>query len=125
MKKTTTYTISALLVVAAIFAVPIVGHFYIVSQYEGLPTLEQLRAQYPTCEQREAFVSSQVKERMEQPIASIADSMPKMQFSDKPVTSLEEWWQIYREGAEKRLEQADEREFGNTLYDLGRGCWHD
>lgn len=112
-----------------IFVLPLVitvgGHFYIASQHVGPPTLEQLRAQYPTCEQRLEYVTAKNTERQEKSIASIVDSMPKIQFSDKPVTSLGEWWRIYREGTEKRLNKADEREFGDTLYDLGRGCWHD
>lgn len=125
MKKINSFTVIFSLLIGSSLVITVGGYFYIVSQHVGPPTLEQLRAQYPTCEQRQEFVRIQVKERMEKPIALIAETMPKMQFSEKPVTSLSEWWEIYREGVEKRLKKSDEREFGDTLYDLGRGCWHD
>lgn len=125
MKKLNGYAIAGLLLVVVFFAVPIVGYFYIASQHVGPPTLEQLRAQYPTCEQRSEYVTLKIKERQERPIESIIDSIPKMQFSDKPVTSLGEWWAQYRTGTEKILDRRDRHIFGDTLYELGSGCWHD
>ena len=123
MKKINGYTIGILLFVVTPFVVVIAGYFYIASQHVSPPTIEQLRAQYPTCEQRAEFVAA--NSNQEKSVASIMESMPSMEFSKEPVTSLGEWWQIYREGTEKRLKRMDEQKFSDTLTELGRGCWHD
>ncbi|ABW32971.1 hypothetical protein [Acaryochloris marina] len=106
------------------FAIVIIGFFYISSQHVGLPTIDELRAKYPTCEQRSEFVSNYVKERQAEPI-DLSMRYSPMEFIDRPATSLEDSWNRYRAGVEDILERQARRIFVDTLYDLGRGCWHD
>lgn len=122
MKKINSSTVFFPLFIGLPFVMTVGGYFYIASQHVGPPTLDQLRAQYPACEQRQEFVTNYVKERQQQPI-ELSLKTSSTEFMDRPATSLEDWWKRYRAGAEDILERQDRREFIDTLYDLGRDCW--
>lgn len=115
MKKLSDYAIGFFLVVVTPLVIVIVGFLYVDFVHVRPPTVEQLLVKYPTCEQRGEFVATYIRESQTTPTA----------FINRPGRDLDGLWQRYRAKVEDILEDRDERILAQTLYNLGRGCWHD